>query len=382
MKTKLGIAVLTASLLTGCAALTGGEDNNPKPVALAPFKAERTVKTVWSTSAGSGSLKDYLKLQPTLDNDTLYTADEKGVVTAITAKTGRHLWQVDLKQPVTSGVTVQDGYLYVGTNTGTVLALEAKTGKVQWQTPVSSVVLSNISVKNDAVVVATGDSKLTVLNAKNGKKIWGYEGSTAPNLTLRGASSPVIAQDRVIAGFSNGSVMAFDLHDGHALWDYTLATAKGWSDIERLVDVATNLVVDDSAVYAVSYQGNVAAIDITSGKPLWQRSMSSDSGMMLAGHALVLSDSEGNVWALESASGETIWKQAALAHRTLSAPAVLGNYVVVGDYAGYVHLLSLEDGHLVGRSIVDSHGILAAPLVADGKAYIAGRSGALAAVTA
>ncbi len=47
-----------------------------------------------------------------------------------------------------------------------------------------------------------------------------------------------------------------------------------------------------------------------------------------------------------------MWSQTALARRSLTGPALHGDYVVVGDYKGYVHWLQASDGAMAARARV------------------------------
>ena len=97
---------------------------------------------------------------------------------------------------------------------------------------------------------------------------------------------------------------------------------------------------------------------------------------------LYVTDSDDLVWAAQPTDGAGVWKQEALKYRRLSAPAVIGALVVVGDLDGYVHALSRKDGLLIGREEIADGPITARPLVANGRVYIYGDDGTIAALSA
>jgi len=67
-------------------------------------------------------------------------------------------------------------------------------------------------------------------------------------------------------------------------------------------------------------------------------------------HARLLYWREGDVVRLDRRTGAEEWRQKSLAHRGVSAPAVVGDTVVVGDYEGVIHWLDPSDGHFLARA--------------------------------
>jgi outer membrane protein assembly factor BamB len=124
------------------------------------------------------------------------------------------------------------------------------------------------------------------------------------------------------------------------VWETAVADSRGRSELERIVDIDGDPVLFGDAVFAVSYQGNVGAVGLRSGNPLWRREMSSSAGLAVDNNNVYVTDSDSNVWAVSSSGGSSVWKQEGLAARSLSAPAAVGSGVVVGDLEGYLHLLA------------------------------------------
>src|SRR3546814_5402924 len=60
-----------------------------------------------------------------------------------------------------------------------------------------------------------------------------------------------------------------------------------------------------------------------------------------------------------------MWSQPAMARRSLTSPAVQGDYAVVGDFDGYLHWLKLDTGELAARTRVSRDALRAAPVVVD-----------------
>jgi outer membrane protein assembly factor BamB len=204
--------------------------------------------------------------------------------------------------------------------------------------------------------------------------------SNVPVLTLRGTSTPLIYERFAIAGFGNGRVVALDIDNGSVRWEARVAIAQGRSEIDRIVDIDGTMLRIGAVLYAVSYQGRLAAIDIASGRKLRQEEVSSYVGLDQGFGNIYVSEESGTVVAYYRSNSGVRWEQGALTNRQLGSPRVIKGYVAVTDLEGYVHLLSQVDGHFTGRIKVDGDGIRADLLAEDDVLYIFGNSGKLVAL--
>jgi outer membrane protein assembly factor BamB len=376
--------VLSALALGGCSAIErnflGGEDNREKPAELEPLDAVPfEVDTLWSASVGSGDEKQFLQLTPVVAEGRVFAAQLDGTVAAYDAATGERLWAQDTNLNITGGPGTDGDVVVVGTDNGEVAAMLAGGGDRLWQVMVSSEVLSAPQIADDVVVVRTIDGKLFGLDKRTGKRKWIYDRSV-PVLTLRGTGAPAVARGLAVNGFDSGRLVAVDLLDGQTVWEARLAVPRGRSELERLVDIDAGPVIVDNTVFAVTYQGRIAALDLLSGDLLWQRDMSSYTGLSFDNDLLYVTDADSQVWAFDRINSASTWRMEKLRARGLTAPAVLGVNVIVGDVEGYVHWLSREDGRQVSRVKVGSAPIFAQPIVANGICYIYDSDGNLSAL--
>lgn len=387
MRHMLGIIrclLLLASLalVGGCTALNNlffSSDNTAKPSPLVDFEPTVTVRTVWQRSVGSGAGKLFLKLRPAIDGDRVYAATRDGRVRAFDARTGDSIWDTETDRPLSGGPGVGNGLVLLGTSDGEVLALDEKDGALKWRARVSSEVLSAPQAQGGVAVARTIDGKLFGLSTDDGTRLWVYD-RTAPVLTLRGTSSPALAEGAVIAGFDNGQVVAIALGNGQALWETRVAVPRGRTELERMVDIDADPIIKDQTVYAVTYQGQIAALKLFSGDVIWRRDMSSHAGLGVGPDNVYVVDDASHLWALNRSNNASMWRQSKLEYRRLSPPAVFGQFVVVGDFEGYVHWLRKDDGQFAARVRVDSDSIVAAPVATAFAVYVYGSGGELAAL--
>jgi outer membrane protein assembly factor BamB len=309
----------------------------------------------------------------------IYAASANGVVAAHSAIDGDLVWNTNLGVQITGGAGIGSGLVFVASEDAKVIALDKNSGDISWSAPVSSEVLSAPNAKDDVVVLQTVDEKLIALSVEDGSQRWTYE-TTLPALTLRGSSAPVISSSGlVLAGFSNGTLVAVNASDGVWRWEERVAVPEGEYDIDRVIDIDGDLLVDGQRIFASSYQGNLMALDIETGRIVWGLEASSYHGLAQGFGNLYYVDDESQVFAIRDNTDEVVWENFDLKFRPLTAPLSINNYVAVADFEGYVHLLSQIDGRIVGREQIDSNGVRSNLLSANGLLYVYGDSGRLSA---
>lgn len=374
MLSRCLILGLSAAVMVGCSS----SKKELPPAELEKFNAEVELDRIWKRNVGVGQGDLYNNLTPALDGLTLYAADAKGRVVALERETGKEKWEVKLKEPLSGAVGAGGGLVLVGTLDGQVITLDEADGSEKWRAQVSSEVLAAPQTNGDVVVVQTQDDKLVALDISNGERRWIYE-STLPVLTVRGHSEPLVDVRQVFAGLASGKVVALSAETGIPMWEQRVAQPTGRSELERMVDIDGRLLLDEQTLYVVSYQGNVAALDAQSGRPLWQHAASSYVGPGAGFGSVYISEADGTVQALDAGSATELWSTEALARRQLTAPVAFSNFVAVGDFEGYLHLLGQTDGRMAGRVRVDGDGLRAAPLTVGDLLFVYGNSGDLAA---
>lgn len=364
MKKLLSLFVLSSLLmLAACSSITElksdlsdkvfGREVADAPEPLAEIKETATSKVLWQAKVGAAGDSDFI---PVVEAGYAYAASADGELLKLDASNGSQLWRVNTGEPISGGVGVGGSLVMVGTQKGTIYAYDI-VGKLQWKSKLSSEVLSAPKYFDGLVIVRTGDSRIFGINANDGSRKWVYE-RTVPALTLRSSAGVVVDSGVVYAGFAGGKLAAVRADNGKMLWEASVAQPKGVTEIERIADITSLPFVDGPLIYAVAYQGKIAAIDRTSGRVVWNRDISSLSGLSAEDARIFVSHAMGSVYALDYTTGKTFWRQAALKNRHLTAPVPMGSLIAVGDLEGYVHFLGREDGAVASRVKTNNSAIL------------------------
>lgn len=360
--------ILSILGLTGCSSMTelksrvttsvfGRENPNP-PEPLSAITISTNAKLVWDYEVGDPGNFEF---SPKVLGEFVYAASTTGGIHKIDKASGEAEWKINIEEAISGGVGVGGDLVMVGTQRGTLYAYSLD-GKPVWKSHLSSEILSVPEYFDGIVIVRTGDSKIYGIDATNGRRKWVYN-RRGPALTLRSSAGVIVDGGAVYAGFAGGKLIALRADNGKLLWETVVAQPKGVTEIERIADITSAPVVDDAIVYAVAYQGKVAAVDRLTGRVIWSRLLSSLNGLDVAAGRIYVSHAAGSVYSLDEEKGKSYWRQAELKNRQLTKPLAMGNVIAVGDVEGYVHFLDTDEGAFVGRAQLDSGSIM--PIMAS-----------------
>jgi outer membrane protein assembly factor BamB len=380
------LALCMASLL-GCSSSDDEEE-----IVLPEIVNQFETQVDWTNGVGDGVEHYFSRLTPVVHKDIVFVAARNGEVEAISTTSGKTLWETDVRKNVnfwpwadndsaklSGGILQAYGKLYIGSEHGEVIALDRESGEIVWRKSVPGEALSSPAAGDGLVYVNLGSGKLLALHPDTGEERWRHE-QEVPALTLRGLSSPTSANGGVLFGEESGKLTVLIAENGYTAWSAEVATAKGASEFERLVDVDTKPVVVGAFAYAIAYNGNLAAVDVRNGSVVWKREYSSYRDLSIEANVIYVVDSDGIIYALDKDSGIERWSQSGLRGWYLTAPAVAGNYLAVGDQEGNLHWLDKQTGDLVSRESFDSSGFYVEPVVAEDKLIVVTRDGEVSAV--
>ncbi len=361
MKAFRFIGLLAAVLwLAACST----PDNSRPPAELKPIDKPLAVRQLWQRDTGEGTHQRFLnRMQPLLAGGRVYTVDTRGQVQSFDAATGRRLWRQDTGLPALAGPAGGASRLVLTSREGEVALFDITDKGLDdiWRVRVASEIRSPAVLDGEQVFLRSVDGKLHALDAGSGKLLWSVS-RRVPPLSLTGTSSPLVTPERVISGFDNGKLVAYNRQDGSVDWELTVSVPSGRSEIERLVDLDGQFVLRDGVIYVSAYQGDLTAVTEASGQVLWTRKFSSFQAIEIDDEALYLTDDNSHLWSIDRRSGSAFWKQDELDARKLTAPRLVGDYLVAADLEGHVHWFDKRDGRIVARVQPDVKRYLVQPL--------------------
>jgi len=376
------LAISLASITTGCSIFGGEKDTieiSPSPVTQSPFPLSQ----LWSNSL-SGNTKIYSQLSPAINNNIVYAAGRSGQVKAIDLSTGKTLWNIDVSNSsffrsqsalLSGGVSADDKYVYLGSERAVVYVLDKNNGTVVWQKDAKGEILAKPVVSENKVIIRTTNGYLQAFEQDTGNLVWEIQMDDEPILSLRGQSTPTTAYGAIVLGDDSGHVNAYFAQNGQLIWQQRISQPSGSTEIAKLNDVDTTPIIEQGLVYAIGYNGNIAALDLSNGQIIWKKVFSSTHGFVINKNRIFVVDQDDNLYALSKNGGSIIWKQSDLLHRQLTDPIIYQDYIVVGDFEGYLYLVDINSGEIFSKTQVSSSGLANEPVVADNKIIIQAKNG-------
>lgn len=304
-----------------------------------------------------------------------------GEVVALSAATGRRLWAYRTRGEVRARPLVDGGQVIVGSSDGCLYRLDAGTGRPSWARPFCT----DAAIDGDPVLgEVAGDgaplvlfsvtiNKVYAVGAEDGAFRWEYHRDRPQFMSSEGVSSPTVAGDRVVVGFSDGSLVALALQGGGVVWNVPLGEAN-----RRATDVDATPVVDEDRVYSASFARGPVAVAAGDGRVAWQGSWFGATRPAVMGAWLVFGTADGEVVGVNKADGSPVFRTRLGGPGAAGAPVVVRGWVVAGHDRGLV-LLDPSDGAPVERLAMPM-GTFSAPEVQGNRLFFVGSGGTVNAV--
>lgn len=337
----------------------------------------------WSTGIGAGAGKRArLLAQPVVAEGMVFTMDAEAEVRAVDAKTGRSVWRTDLTPDdedstfASGGVAYEDGMVFATTGFAQVVALEAKTGKVVWRQTLSGPMRGAPTVRAGRVFVITVDNQTHCLAAEDGAVLWTHQG-ISEGASLLAGTSPAVDGNVVVVPYSSGELFALRVDNGTVLWQDQLATVRRTDSVSTLSDIRGRPIIDRGRVYAIGHADMLVAIDLRSGRRLWEREIGGIQSPWVAGDYLYLITNNNEAVALESKTGRIIWvtqlqmwedEEEKEGRIVWTGPVLASDRLILGNSDGYLVSLSPYTGEVLGK-VSASDGVTIQPAVAGGTLY-------------
>jgi outer membrane protein assembly factor BamB len=240
--------------------------------------------------------------------------DDVGIVRAFDAATGEPRWTHETEGEISGGPTILDGpdgaRALVGSQDASLSCLELASGKLLWTHSIADQIRCSPTVARtsagDRVFLAGCDGKLHVIDVATGEE------KAAVPIDGPTGTTPAVLGDRVFFGTEGGVFFGIDVVKAVVVWRVA-ATAAGQS-YRSSAAIADGLAL-------VGFRGKaIEAFSTTDGTRAWKRPM---RGRVEASPAVVaatgpdgaparavaiVADSAGRVAAVEATSGEPVWE--------------------------------------------------------------------------
>tara|TARA_B100001057_G_scaffold48610_1_gene43366 strand:- start:2179 stop:3318 length:1140 start_codon:yes stop_codon:yes gene_type:complete len=348
------VLILTVSSCSSIAFWESDEVDPDEPRELIDFNEKFEFTENWEANfKGKSILNNFV---PAFSGSSLFFVDPEGNVKSVDVKSGEVLWDSELEIFVSTGIVAGFGRLFLSDDQGNLICLDQNDGSLLWKSFAGGEVLANVDVDAGLVVVKTASGFLNAFDIETGVEEWSYR-SQAPNLTVRGSSSPVIDENLVYATFDNGRIGAFNLKTGLPVWDGAISFTEGVSELDNLIDADSSPVLEGNRIYTVNFQGNLSVFDAAQRRTVWESKESSFYEPFILRGVLGIISSDSKISTYSSRTFEDSWKLEEYALRELSNPETFKGHILIGDLEGYIHAIDPLTGITVARKKISRNKI-------------------------
>ena len=358
MNNKLPLSAAFICLLGACSIPA------PLPPAALPASTSAVqVDRLWSTNLSSSLAYLHYKTSIAIDADTVYACSNRRL-SALDKASGAIIWQKVNSAAYSACLNLQDQRLYVGDSHGELSALNT-SGDVLWSERLSAGLYHLPLIGADKLLALSEDSQLHLLNASTGARILTLPGRR-PQFSLQGASAPAYSTSQAFYSLGGNVVTAMQLSNGQLNWEQELSgVPDSGSGVSAIEQIRANLQYSDQRVYALPYQGRMAALDAQSGAIIWEKELSSSRDFLLTGDDIYLFDNDATLTKLAATTGVEAWRAPELANRDFTAPVLLQSLVLAADAYGYLHFFAAEDGSYLDTQRISPYAVRSLTVVGN-----------------
>jgi outer membrane protein assembly factor BamB len=251
---------------------------------------QATGATLWSHALGGS----YSWSGLAYDAGQVFTVNANGTLTAFDAGTGATDWSLSLpgQRQFNSPPTAIDGYVYTGGagSGGTLYAVSEASGQLAWEEPVENGNASSPAVDANGVYVAYACDQDYDFDPLTGAPIWHHAGSCEGG----GGSTPVLSAGDVLGRDASSGNVILSASAGDTLGSFTAGPAPA---------------VGSGIAYMVSGGRLTAVGDSGLGTNAWTFSGDGtiDTAPVVVGNLVFAGSSDGNLYALDASSGASDW---------------------------------------------------------------------------
>jgi outer membrane protein assembly factor BamB len=258
-----------------------------------------------------------------------------------------------------------------------IYAVDLSTGQELWRYPKeanrSITFYAPPATSESGVVIVGGyDNKVYALNPGVGREpdtLWQFDQSKD-----RIIGGLVVAGEIVLVPSADGQLYALNLNTGEPVWQEPFLPRQVpdplWADP----------AVENDRVYLASLDHHVYALDLNTGAEIWQVDLSgaiSDTPTLTDG--ILLIGTFGNkLYALQATNGKTLWSLDTEGW-VWGNPAVGDGIAYFGDVSGKAYAVSIEDGSEIWRQTIDG-AIAATPTLGTEGVYFVTETGRVVSV--
>ena len=209
-------------------------------------------------------------------NDNLLFSDDKGTIFNITLD-GKINWKKNIYKKVYKKVyknlslVISNNTIYIADNIGLIYAVNFLNGELIWIKNHGIPLKSNIKIFNNKMFLIDQDNRLLSLDIKNGRRLWDVRAISSFIKTQNLLSLALSKDGEVLVVTSSGDLIKVDEKNGDIFW--SLNTAQ--STLSDATDFfkTSNIILNEGNIFFSSKQ-TFFSYNLDNGKINWEQKVS------------------------------------------------------------------------------------------------------------
>jgi outer membrane protein assembly factor BamB len=198
-------------------------------------------------------------------------------------------------------------------------------------------ILSSPVVDNNTVFFGSSDGNIYALDITSGKKLWSYKTGDVVH------SSPAVYKGKVYVGGWDSFLYCLDAFSGKLIWKLPTGTDK---NIWVMTGIQSSPAISDGTVYFGSRDGNLYAADADSGKVKWKYGTSSSwvlTSPAVDSNTIYFGTSDTKKFIAADINGKAKY-EIPMNGYVYSSPALYAGSVYIGCFNGSLYSINADKG--------------------------------------
>lgn len=304
-------------------------------------------------------------------------------------------WKFRTRGQVISSPTIVGSTLYVGSTDHMLYALDRDSGAVKWKFKTEGRVASSAAVVSGVAYFGSYDGNFYAVNTADGKLRWKFQtggehrfaakhlhgslpvAETMPDPFDVYLSSPVVADGSVYFGSGDGNVYALDATTGALKWKFATGDV-----------VHASPAIAEGTIFIGSWDTNLYALDATTGKEKWRFKTGEDHDIhnqeglqaspIVSDGVVYVGCRDSNFYALDAKTGQRKWAFNNKGSWVVGSAAAQNGKIYAGTSdSGLLYAFDAKSG--VSTELMSSKKwpMFASPAIAGSMLYIGSNEGKL-----
>lgn len=306
-------------------------------------------------------------------------------------KQPRTVWKVKTNGQVISSPVIANGLLFIGSEDSKMYAINKTSGEIKWEFETQGAINSTPLITNGKVLFLSYDGFFYALNQFNGNLIWKfktdgestfdvkdyYNGSFKPDFWDFYLSSAVHDKGLVYFGSSDSNVYALDIETGKKIWNYKTEGS-----------IHSSPALYEGKLVIGSWDGNIYCLNAKTGELNWSFATEKDieqyiwlgiqASPSIEDGVAYIGSRDAKFYALHVATGDTLWTKNEFDRSWMPSSAAIGKhniYTGSSDSFGF-YSINRKDGSINYKTDTNSY-TFSSPALDDEMAYIGSANGRL-----